>query len=140
MSSDQRRVSDEQQQAALTLVAEWLGRWLGHEGPAPTGREAADHAAGPVLVPEWDFPEEPTPSIVLEGPGNWAYEVAMDPQMVAKFAAIGVHAEAWASFGLCLYPGDEPSEYASMSDADVLREVGMVEAADIVDEHLGGNF
>jgi hypothetical protein len=96
-----------QQDAALAIVAEWLGEAMGLDGPAPTGRVAADRAAGPMLVRDW----EPTwsgaarPTAMLEGgPGEWAIDISLDEEAIAKFRAVGVLAEPWAGWALCFYP------------------------------------
>lgn len=93
-----------QQDKALTIVAAWLGPYLGHVGPAPTGRYAADHGLGPVLVRDWDWPTTPTPTVILEGGDGWAAVIGGDPSVVAALATIGVFAEPYSSYALCLYP------------------------------------
>lgn len=125
------KLSARQQQQALEIIARYLGRkglgtpicpngrpvndLLEHEdgspcfdvtfGPAPTGREAAHSAAGPMLSPEWDWPGQPTPTILLEGgPEDWAYRASMNPLVIRELAAVGVFAEPYAYYALCLYP------------------------------------
>ncbi|WP_156250881.1 hypothetical protein [Pseudactinotalea terrae] len=96
-------LTTDQQQRALDLVAAWLGPKMGHDGPAPTGQEAANRAEGPWLHPTWDWPGKPTPTILLEGgPYDWALEVSWD--LRSQFAGIGVFAEPYAGYALCLYP------------------------------------
>lgn len=98
-------LSARKQHQALNIVAKWLGPRMGHEGPAPTGTDAAYSAEGPMLNPIWDWPGEPTPTILLEGgPYDWAYEVSMHEDTLPEFAAIGVFAEPYAGYALCLYP------------------------------------
>lgn len=93
-----------QQKKALEIVAGWLGPQMGYDGPAPTGTEAANSARGPVLTPDWDWPHKPTPAIILEGgPYDWAVMVAADEKVQAEMAKIGVFAEPWAGWALCLY-------------------------------------
>lgn len=104
----------EQQEQALAIVAEWLGPRMGHDGPAPTGKEAAHRAEGPMLVPDWEsfsyrdgraYVGEPTPTILLEGgPYEWGVEASLDDEVVAKMRKIGVHAEPYNSWNLSLYP------------------------------------
>ena len=99
-----KKLTKAQQAKALKIVAEWLGPTLGHDGPAPTGEEAARHAQGPMLNPEWDWPSTgPTPTILLEGgPEDWAVLAAA--QTREQMTAIGVFAEPYAAWALCLYP------------------------------------
>lgn len=92
------------QKKALQIVAEWLGPRMGHDGPAPTGSDAAYNAEGPMLSAEWDWPEDgPTPTILLEGgPHDWAIDAAWECQ--ARMDAIGVFCEPYSGYALCLYP------------------------------------
>lgn len=102
-----KRVTKRQQEQALRAVAAWLGPQMGHAGPAPTGPGAARHASGPMLVPEWDWPSVPTPTILLEGgPHDWAIRVGEDEAVRAAFDRIGIWAEPYASYALCLYLKD----------------------------------
>lgn len=121
-----------QGEKALRIVAEWLGPKMGcikpcgkcpackaglkwdwecerpTPVPAPTGHEAAMRAEGPYLNREWDWPSSgPTPTILLEGgPYDWAVEVSMDAEVIAKMRAIDVFAEPYAGYALCLYRED----------------------------------
>lgn len=96
-------LTSEQQETALEIVAGWLGPRMGYDGPAPTGRDAAWSALGPMLVPDWDWPSEPTPTVILEGgPYDWAAECPWDIQ--DQMRAIGVFCEPYAGYALCLYP------------------------------------
>lgn len=93
-----------QQELALKIVAGWLGPRLGHNGPAPVGPDAAYTADGPMLVSDWDWPSEPTPTILLEGgPYDWAIEVSCDDVVCQQMRKIGVYAEPYAGYALCLY-------------------------------------
>ncbi|GEL47072.1 hypothetical protein CHO01_21880 [Cellulomonas hominis] len=98
------RLTSQQQDRALELVAAWLGPKLGYDGPAPTGKDAAYTASGPMLNPEWDWPSSgPTPTILLEGgPDDWAIFAAHE--LADQMAGIGVFAEPYACYALCLYP------------------------------------
>ena len=106
MTTKTRKVSKTAQKAVLNAVAAWLGPKMGYEGPAPTGDDAAARAEGPVLVPDWDWPSSgPTPTILLEGgPYDWAVEVSMDEEVIAKARSYGVFIEPYAGYALCLYP------------------------------------
>lgn len=93
-----------QLQKALQLVAAWLGSQMRDDGqPCPTGRDASYSGLGPNLVPDWDWPSGgPTPTILLEGgPEDWA--IWAGAKLRDEFAAIGVFAEPYASYALCLY-------------------------------------
>lgn len=100
-----KQLSPTKQKKALAIVAEWLGPQMGYDGPAPTGPEASNSGTGPNLVPEWDWPSSgPTPTILLEGgPEDWALRVTWDEKVKAKFDALGVFAEPYASYALCLH-------------------------------------
>lgn len=100
-----RTLSARKQEQALAIVAAWLGKvhHMTEDGnPTPTGDHAARHALGPMLDPTWDWPSAgPTPTILLEGgPYDWAIEAAW----LDDFAKIGVYAEPYAGYALCLYP------------------------------------
>lgn len=102
MQEKTRELTQEQAEAALAQVAAWLGR-RGYGGPngepAPTGRDAAYRAEGPMLVMDWDWPSRPTPTVILEGgPYDWAIEAAWSIDVP------GVFAEPYSGWALCLYP------------------------------------
>jgi hypothetical protein len=101
-----KKISQAKANKALAIVATWLGPQMGHEGPAPTGQDAAYHALGPQLVMDWDWPSAgPTPTILLEGgPEEWAISASMNEQIRRDLAKIGVWSEPYASYALCLYP------------------------------------
>ena len=87
-----------QQDAALKLVAEWLGTMYGDGEPMPTGKDAAYRGLGPELVRDFDgclFYQPPTPAIILEGlPGaDWAIMAANDEGLWARLGDIGVWVE-----------------------------------------------
>ncbi|QBP31200.1 hypothetical protein SEA_ARGIE_84 [Mycobacterium phage Argie] len=96
-----------QQEMALRLVAEWMGREYGDGAPFPTGEDAAYRGLGPALVPDYEgcwVPQEPTPAIILEGlPGadwaNYCVEALRD-----QFKLIGVVSEPLTGFILSLHP------------------------------------
>lgn len=97
-------LSEKVQDQALALVAAWLGPQMGYEGPAPTGREAANTGQGPQLIRDWDWPSAgETPSIILEGgPYDWAIEAGA--QLLAAMNELGIHCEPYSGYALCLYP------------------------------------
>ena len=126
-------VSESVQDRVLALVADWLGQqgfgpWIcgdgravdrlqrhvddgsdctnGGCGPAPTGREAFRSGDGPMLIPDWSWPDSgPTPAIVLEGgPRNWPTVCQAAVQATADREGLGVLLEPYSSFGMRLYP------------------------------------
>ena len=125
-----KSVTPAKQAKALDVIATYLGPKMGHitpcgqcescvaglaydwqcdnpaPKPAPTGRDAAYNGEGPMLSPEWDWPSSgPTPTILLEGgPGDWAIMAAGDPEVIEQMTALGIFAEPYASYALCLYP------------------------------------
>lgn len=98
------RITPSKQQAVLNIVAAWLGPRLGHDGPAPTGRDAYVSGLGPLLNPTWDWSGRPTPTILLEGGlDDWAYGVSMDADVIAKCDRLGVFIEPYSGYALSLY-------------------------------------
>jgi len=97
-------LTPQQQSQALDIVAEWLGPRMGYDGPAPTGKDAARKALGPMLNPAWDWPSSgPTPTVLLEGgPDDWA--ILAGDELTDRLRGIGVWAEPYAAYALCLYP------------------------------------
>jgi hypothetical protein len=96
-----KKLSVSKQDKALALVAGWLGPRMGYDGPAPTGREEAYRAQGPMLEREWDG----RPAVILEGgPYDWAIEAGSE--LADQFSAIGVFAEPYSGWALCLYPAE----------------------------------
>lgn len=92
------------QDQAARIVAAWLGPQLREDGkPVEISREAAHRGAGVQLIRDWDWPSNgPTPTLILEGgPEDWAIRAACE--LRHQFAGIGVFAEPYASYALCLY-------------------------------------
>src|SRR4051812_18961646 len=104
--STTKKITRNQAFKALQIVAGWLGPRMGHDGPCPTGNDAARHAEGPTVNMEWDWPSAgPTPTILLEGgPDDWAIDASMDEQIRKDLDKIGIWSEAYAGYALCLYP------------------------------------
>lgn len=74
-------------------------------GPAPTGRHAADHGLGPVLVMDWDWNGKPTPTVILEGgPYDWAIECCFDVQQALKASGVPLFVEPYSGWALSVYP------------------------------------
>lgn len=70
-----------------------------------------------------------------------AEDAAEDAGLIAPDARITCHGcRVWATREHVDGGHHVPGGYARMSDADILREVGMAQEADDVDEHLGGTF
>lgn len=108
MTTITETLTDWQQDAALQLVANWVGRENG-TGPAPTGEAAYASARGPMLVREWDWGTEPRPTIIMEGNiHEWAIWASADTLLVTALRACGVYAEPYSSWALCLYPLPQP--------------------------------
>jgi hypothetical protein len=121
-----KKLSKSKQEKALAIVADWMktqgyGTAIGCGqcadcqrdpifcenvtfGPAPTGEQAARQGLGPMLRSDWDWPGKPTPTIILEGgPEDWAIRVAGSIEAVAAFRKLGIFAEPYSSWALCLY-------------------------------------
>lgn len=101
-----RTLPQRKQDQAARIVAAWLGPQLGYTGPCPISEEAARNATGVQLKRDWDWPSNgPTPTLLLEGgPEDWAILAA--GELHDEFRAIGVFAEPYASYALCLYRDD----------------------------------
>lgn len=100
-----RKLTQKQMDTALAAVAAYLGPRMGYDGPTPTGQRASHNGEGPQLIEDWDWPGNPTPSILLEGgPYDWALDVTTDPTFARKMQTAGVFAEPYAGWALCLYP------------------------------------
>ena len=104
------KLTEQQQQFALNIVARWMGDEYGHGQPFPTGEQAAYRGLGPVLRPEYDGIWDtipPTPTIILEGlPGAcWAYDA--QHELEAALHDIGVRGVPLAGFALSLVPDIE---------------------------------
>lgn len=104
-----KKVTPAQAEKVLGIVAEWLGPRMGHDGPAPTGPDAAYIADGPMLNMEWDWPSSgPTPTILLEGgPYDWAVECCWDVQQEINRKKLPLFVEPYAGYALCIYREDD---------------------------------
>ena len=97
-----RKLTNRQMNRALEIVAAWMGPvLLDTVEPAPTGREAAWNGVGPVLFKAWDFPRNPGPAIVMEG-DDWT-RAFLDAHS-DTLQDIGIFAEPYNDWALCLYP------------------------------------
>jgi hypothetical protein len=99
-----KRVTKTQAEKALALVAAWMGpRGMTLDGsPAPSGKDAADQGMGPQLIMDWDWPGDPTPTILLEGgPYDWAIEIGSDIR--DDLAKMRIWSEPYAGYALCLH-------------------------------------
>lgn len=105
--SEMGTLSEEQQQKALAIVAQWTGPRLGHDGPAPTDEAAYEDNSGIVLVPAW-VPHwgdgAPVPTILHEGLNDWAIHVSDDANVSEQLRQIGVFCEPLTEYALGLYP------------------------------------
>ena len=110
-----KKVTKEQAEKALAEVARQLSA-MNAGIDVPTGEQAAYTGDGPELRMEWDWPGEPTPTILLESSSfeEWALEIDS-----AKVGAVaGVFAEPYSSYALCLYPAyDRAEDRASFAAA-----------------------
>jgi hypothetical protein len=97
-----KKVTVKQAELALAEVVRQLSEKLGYQ--VPSGEDAAMNGEGPVLVMDWDWPGEPTPSIICEGlyadGDGWTF--ALDLPKLWDVA--GCFAEPYAGYALCLYP------------------------------------
>lgn len=107
MKTDTPRVAERHAELVLRLVAEWLGPRMGFDGPAPTGRDAAYTASGPMLNMAWDWPSSgPAPTVLLEGgPYDWAADCCADVQQRLDTLGAPVYVEPYSGWALCIYPG-----------------------------------
>jgi hypothetical protein len=84
------------------------GSCAGHQhavGPAPTGQEAAYRGRGPMLKMDWDWPGQPTPTVILEGgPYDWAIECCGEVQAELLRQGVPVFVEPYAGWALSCYP------------------------------------
>lgn len=75
-------------------------------GPAPTGPDAAYRGIGPELKMEWDYPSEPTPTVILESgyaPEEWAIACCHEVQKALDAKKMPVMVEPYFSFALSIY-------------------------------------
>lgn len=101
-------VTEKQAQFVLHQVAAWLGSKMYDDNePAPTGSSAAYKGWGPELVMAWDWPQEPTPTIILESgyaPDEWAVACCATIQAKLDAGNIPVMVEPFTGYALCMYP------------------------------------
>ena len=75
--------------------------------PAPTGPDAAYRGLGPELRFDWDWPDTPTPTVILESgfaPDEWAVQCSFDVQRKLDARGVKVFVEPYTSFALSIYP------------------------------------
>jgi hypothetical protein len=101
-------VTKVQQKKSLAIVAAWLGKkGMTEDGsPTPTGKEAAERAEGPQLIEKWDWPNASPDTIILEG-GLHGWAIRASFELASAFKKIGVFAEPYAGYALCLYKDGE---------------------------------
>lgn len=102
------KVTEKQAEFVLKAVARWLGPKMYEDGkPAPTGSEAAYKGWGPELHMAWDWPDKPTPTIILESgfaPDEWAVACCAAIQAKLDARKMKVMVEPYSSYALCMYP------------------------------------
>ena len=129
-----KKVTAKQAEFVLDEVAKWLGKKgmgvpkckAGHElnwifehvddgefcgeiefGPAPTGSAAAYSGEGPELNMEWDWPGQPTPTVILESgyaPEEWAVSCSFAIQDAINAKGYPISVEPYSSYALSIYP------------------------------------
>ena len=102
-----KKVSQKQAEFVLQEVAKWLGPKMYEDGPAPTGPQAAYQGVGPELNMTWDWPGQPTPTVILESgyaPDEWAVACASEIQAKLDARGMKIYVEPYSSFALSIYP------------------------------------
>jgi hypothetical protein len=102
------KVSQKQAEFVLKEVAAWMGKkGMTEDGsPAPTGSEAAYSGYGPELNMAWDWPGQPTPTVILESgyaPEEWAIACAYEIQQKINEKGYPIMVEPYTSFALSIY-------------------------------------
>jgi hypothetical protein len=107
VSTKTKKATKAQQKVALEAVAAFLGPLMGHEGSAPTGKDAAYQGRGPELLPDYEgvwTAIPPTPTIMLEGgPEDWAIHAAADEVVRDTLRKAGLWAEPLTSYALLIH-------------------------------------
>jgi len=102
------KVSEKQAEFVLREVAKWLGTKMYEDGQsAPTGSKAAYQGMGPELNMSWDWPDEPTPTVILESefaPPAWAVACAYAIQKKIDAKRMKIYVEPYSSYALSIYP------------------------------------
>ena len=102
------KVTEKQAEFVLREVARWLGRKMYEDGkPAPTGQDAAHKGLGPQLNMTWDWPGQPTPTVILESgfaPDEWAVACAQHIQQKIDARRMKIYVEPYSSYALSIYP------------------------------------
>lgn len=104
-----RKPTARQQQAALDIIAGWLGPKMGtkYDAPAPTGEQAWRTGSGPLLDPAWQSmwcSSPPCPTILMEGAlEDWSIRVAADPVVRAALRTHGLWVEPWNGYALAIH-------------------------------------
>lgn len=102
-----KKVTEQEATEVLNLVAEWLGTTNpdGTVTPAPTGKEAAWKALGPMLIMDYEGWHSTAPAaIILEGgPYDWAVDCCYAIQQKCDKNGIQLFLEPMAGYALAIY-------------------------------------
>lgn len=108
-AGDAECVTRDHAEQVLAIYAQVMARHTG--APVPTGEEAYVQGLGPHLKMDWDWPDKPTPTILLEGGVSEALPgygigagIVYEVQKEIDRLQIPVWLEPYASYAVCIYP------------------------------------